>query len=263
MTTASAGVLEQYFSRERELTPEVIEKLPWDTAKPAGPELAGMLHYMMQIEAHTPIVYYPSLLYTPSAQDPAIASFMERWSREETTHGELLSRYLVHAAPDSATYIPPQLPGAVKRKAIALPRKLLGETFITLHMVWGAINEITTEVGYTILWKETEDLLLRQLLALIRKEEAQHAKVYLGVARDRLNTRAFDRWLVPRIVKRFWRLVGSHDEDRESMRPMLRMLERALPSFKRRVEGTIRLLPGCDSLDLASIAQQQLEGSAP
>ena len=257
----SSEVLSQYFSRKRELTPEVIESLPWVEAQKADRNLAGMLHYMMQIEAHTPIVYYPALLHTPSADNPMIASFMERWSREETTHGELISRYLGHAAPEFAVYVRPELPSYMRSMFAHLPHKLLGQTFITLHMLWGAINEITTEVGYTMLWEDTEDPLLEQLLALIRKEEAQHAKVYLGVARHRLATRAFDRFRVPRIVESLWKIVGSRDEDVESAKPMFHLLERALPLFQRRVEGTIRSLPGCSSLDLVSIARRQLEQS--
>ncbi len=36
-------------------------------------------------------------LSTPTAKDPIISKFMERWGIEEITHGELISRFLNEA----------------------------------------------------------------------------------------------------------------------------------------------------------------------
>ena len=61
-----------------------------------------------------------------------------------------------------------------------------GRAFIALHMTWGAINEWTTQAGYSRLAETAGHPTLRELLRRIMKQEGGHIDFYASEATRRL-----------------------------------------------------------------------------
>ncbi len=61
-----------------------------------------------------------------------------------------------------------------------------GRAFIALHMTWGAINEWTTQAGYSRLAEAAGHPTLRELLRRIMKQEGGHIDFYASEATRRL-----------------------------------------------------------------------------
>ncbi len=87
-------VLQWYEKQPRTLTKDFIENIAWGDVKdyPLDEKFIPILLYMRDVEALTDM-YYDELRRTPTGKDPIISKFMERWSTEEQTHGELLNRF--------------------------------------------------------------------------------------------------------------------------------------------------------------------------
>ena len=126
------------------------------------------LHYMMDIEAHT-VIYLRDLLATRVAADPQITAFLSCWVYEELWHGEAFSDFL--RAYGIEAPVEPKLPDGTHPAARPVPTAgascgsrlgvgnglgivptMLGSTltrdFAAIHMMWGAVNELTTLTGY-------------------------------------------------------------------------------------------------------------------
>src|SRR5215211_1917033 len=91
-------VLDWYARQPRALTREFIENIAWKDVKnyALGEKFVPVLLYMRDVEVLTDM-YYKELRRTPTGKDPIIRKFMERWGVEETTHGEILNRFLNEA----------------------------------------------------------------------------------------------------------------------------------------------------------------------
>ena len=81
--------------------------------------------------------------------------------------------------------------------------------FVAVHMVWGAINELTTLAGYQRLAALDPHPVLVDLLGRIIRDESRHFSFYYQQARMRLEQSALARRLTREIVWRFWRPVGN------------------------------------------------------
>jgi hypothetical protein len=62
--------------------------------------------------------------------------------------------------------------------------------FAAVHMTWGAINELSTLIGYSALVERTCHPLLATVLGRIVKDERRHFSFYFNQARMRLRPRA-------------------------------------------------------------------------
>ena len=91
-------VLDWYERQPRALTKEFMDEIRWREAKnfPLDKRLVPVLLYMRDVETLTEM-YYDELRRTPTGRDPIIGKFMERWGVEETTHGEIINRFLNEA----------------------------------------------------------------------------------------------------------------------------------------------------------------------
>src|SRR3989441_9126705 len=139
--------LEAYTGRSRALD---LTDIDWDEIPrhPLPEAAVRTLRYMQDIETHT-IVYLRTLLATRAIDDPEVATFLACWFYEETFHGRALARFLT-AAGHPVTPRPRArenfLPWAEARATAVVAR--LWPDFVGVHMVCGAINELTTLVGY-------------------------------------------------------------------------------------------------------------------
>src|SRR5215831_16008328 len=155
MLETPQDVLHDYETRSRALTPEFVSRIPWSEIRryPLDERFLPVLVYMRDVERFTE-VYFEELRRTPTGKDPTIRRFMERWNAEEAQHGELLNRFLGEAGmpsdPQWYEKVKAEIPFRYKfeNRLYGAVTKLFGKNFSATHMVWGAINELTTLQGY-------------------------------------------------------------------------------------------------------------------
>ncbi len=209
-------ILDWYEQQPRALTNEFVNSIRWDEVAnyPISPEFVPVLYYMRDVESYTE-VYYNELLRTPTGRNPFFRKFMDRWSVEEYEHTRLINRFMnatgIQTSKDWWNDARAAIPRSytIENQLSSLIAKMFGRHFSGVHMVWGAINEMTTLQGYRQLWKLAGHPVLEQLLRAIAQEEAIHSNFYWQVARLRLESSDFTRKLSRFMVGMFWTPVGQ------------------------------------------------------
>ena len=254
MFETDKDVLDWYEKQPRALTKEFADSIPWRDVSnyELNPAFVPVLIYMRDVEYFTNI-YYRELMRTPTGKDPIIKKFMDRWSVEEVQHGELLNRFLSEAG----------IPTSEKWQAEARAKipwrytvgsfvadhasRPFGKYFHGAHMVWGAINEITTLQGYRRLSDLARHPVLKTVLSAIIHEESIHSNFYWNVARVKLKQAKFSRDVARFIISRFWTPVGQGAKPEHETNYVLATLfqgSSGLEFFNRTVSGRIARLPG-------------------
>jgi hypothetical protein len=209
-------VLDWYERQPRALTAGFLDGIDWRGVKnhPLDEKLVPVLLYMRDVETLTEM-YYAELRRTPTGKDPVISKFMERWGVEETTHGELLNRFLNEAGIETGDGWQSQVKRSVSRfytvnaRVITSLTNLVGRKFTATHMTFGAIHELSTAQGYRRLINLANHPVLSYILKGIIREESAHTQFYYHVARLELRQSAFARKLSRFVVNNFWSPVGQ------------------------------------------------------
>jgi hypothetical protein len=220
-------------------------------ARPLDAEAVRVLRYMQGVESYT-LFYLRSLLATPAAHEPAIAAFLARWLYEETGHGLAIAALLEANGT-------PLAPRADRRESwreritaagtVWVAR--LRSDFAAVHMLWGAINELSAVTAYRQLARRSGHPAVEDLCARLARDEARHFSFYYEEARTRLSAPRAQR-LARRLVARFWAPVGSGVEPREELRFVVDYLfgDAAGRAAAHRIDATIHGLPGMAGLPL-------------
>jgi len=256
--------VDTYVSRSRALD---LTGIAWDDVArhPLPPEAVRALRYMQDIEAHT-IIYLRTLLSTRALDDPEVATFLACWFYEETSHGRALARFLEAAGHDVVPRVRSRqsLPQRIEAVATACLARAWPD-FVALHMVWGAINELTTLTGYRRLAELTRHPVLEELLARIMRDESRHFSVYFHQAERRLRRPRTAR-LARLVVERFWAPVGAGVQPDEELRFLAGYLLTGPDgrAAARKIDATIRTLPGFGGVELleAWMERNRARGSA-
>jgi hypothetical protein len=178
--------------------------------------------------------------------DPEVATFLACWFYEETFHGRALARFLAAAGEPVVARARSRMtvPQWAEARVTAVVARAWRD-FVGVHMTWGAINELTTLVGYQRLAARAGHPVLSELLARIVRDESRHFAFYYAQAA---------RWLawpgaarVARfLVDHFWAPVGSGVQPAEETRFLAHYLlgDADGREAARRVDDRIRRLPG-------------------
>lgn len=172
------------------------------------------LRYMHDVEYHT-VCYLRDLLVSPAHADAEITSFLSFWVFEEFWHGEALAAVLAaHGEPAGQARVATmrrRLGWAERMRPVTmmLGSALAGEDFVAVHMTWGAINEWTTQAGYSQLARRAGHPVLSELLRRIMRQEGRHIDFYASQAERRLAASARARRLARFALSRLWSPVGS------------------------------------------------------
>jgi hypothetical protein len=244
--------LEAYVARSGALD---LEAIPWAEVPthPLPSEAVRTLRYMQDIESHT-IIYVRKLLATRAIDDPEIATFLACWLYEETFHGLALARFLEAAGhplgPRSQPRSRESLSQWLESQVIAAVSGLWPD-FCAVHMVWGAINELTTLTAYRRLSAVAGHPVLTELLERIVRDESRHFFFYYRQAELRMQRPAPAR-VARLIVDRYWSPVGSGVQPRTELEFMARYLFAGDEgrAAARKVDETIRRLPGFATVKL-------------
>lgn len=209
-------VLDWYEAQPSSITPEFLSGIPWaDVRQYSFPErLVPVLYYMRDVESLTDM-YYRELRRTPTGRDPHISKFMERWGEEELVHGKLLDRFLNELGYETDAEWQDSVRVSVGRfykahtYAITTLTNLIGKQFTGTHMMFGAINELTTGQGYRRLMAKADHPVLTPILRAILREESLHTNFYSSVARLELRDSPVSRKLARFVIDHFWEPVGG------------------------------------------------------
>ena len=272
MFETDKDVLDWYERQPRALSREFVNSIPWSEVRkhPLNPAFVPVLFYMRDVESFTE-VYYKELLRTPTCRNPHIRKFMDRWSVEENEHANLLNRFLNEAGTatsenwwnEAKASIP--LTYTMQTQIGSLITKVFGKHFSGVHMVWGAINEMTTLQGYRRLWKLAGHPVLEYLLRAIAQEESIHSSFYWHIARLRLERSDFTRKLSRFMIDKFWTPVGQGTKPQKETDYVIATLFKGssgVNHFERTVGQRMERLPGFSGLKVVTerIAAISLDG---
>ncbi len=265
-------VLEWYERQPRALSKEFINGLRWDEISHyhLNPTFVPVLYYMRDVESYTE-VYYQELLRTPTGRNPFFRKFMDRWSVEEYEHAKLINRFMNAAGIRTSENWWNEARAAIPRsytfetQISSWIARVFGKHFSGVHMVWGAINEMTTLQGYRRLWKLAGHPILEDLLRAIAHEEAIHSTFYWQVARLRLQSSDFTRKFSRFIVDKFWTPVGQGPKPQKDTDYVIATLFKGTSGvsvFEKNVGQRMESLPGFAGLKTVTgrIAAISLEG---
>lgn len=251
-------LIDWYEGQTRVLTPDFLSTIPWHEIKDheLKEEFIPVLTYMRDVEKFTEL-YYKELLMTPTGREPILRRFIDRWSVEEQTHGDLLNRFLEEAnIPVTQTWFEDAKAGVspgykLTSTVTSLLTNAFGKHFSAVHMTWGAINELTTLHGYRSLWEKAKHPVLEYLLRAIAREEAVHAFFYSTLARFQLQQSKFSRQLTRYIITHFWSPVGQGAKPEVATNYLIKTLFQGTEGVQRIetfVNNPIAQLPGLDGL---------------
>jgi hypothetical protein len=192
--------------------------LRWEDAatRRLPPEAVRALAYMRDVENFTNRDLVGLAGHPATLADPLVARFLDAWRAEEAEHARALDRFLTAYCQGRGEPVPPlqapppATPALAERALVALTRPL-GHVVTTVHMTWGALNELLTLNGYRLLARRTAHPLLAELLRRIAAQEARHYAFYLLQAEYRLAESRVARTVVPALVGRTWTPVGVGD----------------------------------------------------
>ncbi len=230
------------------------------------------LHYMMDIETHT-VIYLRDLLATPAAADPQVTAFLSCWVYEELWHGEAFADFLRSYGieepfepklPDGRTPLPTH-PNRWRNLRVKLgvgnglgilPTMLgsrLTRHFVAIHMMWGAVNELTTLTGYYALIRRCDHPILHQLLRKVIQDERRHFAFYRAQAKARMESSRTARVLVRWVLKHLWTPVGAGVKSEQEVDALALYLFGDSDEGREQIRGidqTIAAIPGLEGLAL-------------
>src|SRR5438093_3259662 len=230
------------------------------------------LHYMMDIEAHT-VVYMRDLLATRAAADPQITAFLSCWVYEELWHGEAFSDFLraygieepiEPKLPDGRTPLPTR-PNRWRSLRVrvgvgnglgivpTMLGSMLARDFAAIHMMWGAVNELTTLTGYHALIRRSDHPELHRLLHKVIRDERRHFAFYRAQAKARMERSRAARKLVRWTLENLWTPVGAGVKTEEEVDALGIHLFGDSPEGReqiREIDRTISEIPGLDGLTI-------------
>ncbi len=131
-----------------------------------------------------------------------------------------------------------------------------GSDFTAVHMTWGAVNEWTTQSGYSRLSRRAGRPVLSELLKRIMKQEGRHIDFYAGEAARRLAGSKRARRLTRMALRRFWSPVGSGVMPDAEVRFLAGYLFAGTSGLAaaQRIDRQIDRLPGLGGLNLVERA---------
>jgi hypothetical protein len=222
------------------------------------------LRYMHDVELHT-VCYLRDLLVTRAHEDPDITTFLTFWAYEEFWHGEAIGGVL--RAHGEVAGRPRMLATRARHRftAAVAPHvsgivSMVTPHLTAVHMAWGAINEWTTQAGYSLLAKRADHPVLTELLGRITRQEGRHIDFYASEATRRLSDSRAARRVTRMALGRLWAPVGSTIMPADEVTHLCRHLFGGEDgrAMAERIDRRVDRLPGLEGMGLVSSALDRL-----
>ena len=224
--------------------------------RPLRPGALRCLQYMHDIEHHT-VCYLRDLLVTRVHEDPDLTTFLTIWNYEEHWHGEAIGEVLAaHGRPHGSARVTSVREGLKRGDRFRPMWFILGSGLVpdmaAIHMVWGAVNEWTTQAGYSLLTRREDHPVLTELLKRIMKQEGRHIDFYATEARARLERSKAAQRATRWALRRYWRPVGHGVRPEEETRHVINYLFSGADGMAAagRIDRNIDRIPGLAGLHL-------------
>ena len=234
-------------------------------SQPLDDDTLRCLRYMHDVEHHT-VCYLRDLLVTSAHRDPEVTSFLTMWTFEEYWHGDAIGRVLAAhdeaAGPSRIASVRASLRwnDRVAPTLHSLGSWLAGASYGAVHMTWGAVNEWTTQAGYS------PSRGARRALDPRRAAAADHApggpphRLLRHPGRGRLGADRRAQRLTRFALRKLWKPVGSDVMPPAEVRFLVHHLfgdESGLGAADR-IDRNVDRLPGLDGLHLIRGAASRL-----
>lgn len=230
--------------------------------QPLDPEALRCLRYMHDIESHT-VCYLRDLLVTKAHADPTITTFLTMWNYEEHWHGDALGQVLtIHgelAGRPRVEHIRAEKGARDRARPLAF---MIGSALVpdmtAVALTWGAVNEWTTQTGYSRLAARASHPVLTELLRRIMRQEGRHIDFYVHESRRRLARSATTRRITRTALRRLWSPVGTGVRPRDETDFVVRYLFDGTDgaAAAARIDRNIDRLPGLEGLALIARARE-------
>ena len=213
--------IERYKEESKKLDTAGVE---WDAVTQHGLSKGDLfcLHYMMDIENHVPL-YLSHLLVTRACMDPILTAFLACWNYEELWHGENLGKFLnlYGIGFDTQDRIANVRANLGLQNSLSILSTMAGswllKDFSAVYLSIGAINELSTLIGYGALIRKSGHPVLKDLLSRIIKDERRHFAFYYNSSKEWLTdnegAQRVDRWMLDRV----WVPVGKGVKKQEEV----------------------------------------------
>jgi hypothetical protein len=129
----------------------------------------------------------------------------------------------------------------------------LSRHFVAIHMMWGAVNELTTLTGYYALIRRSDHPVLQQLLRKVIQDERRHFAFYRAQAKARMERSRTARTLVRSVLEHLWTPVGAGVKSAEEVDALALYLFGDSDEGREQIRGidqTIAAVPGLEGLHL-------------
>jgi hypothetical protein len=234
------------------------------SAKPLDPDTLRCLRYMHDVESHT-VCYLRDILVTRAHKDPSITAFLTCWNYEELWHGEAIGQVLdAHGEAAGRSRLTEMRNRLPKRDALRPMlfnfTSALSRHINAVQMTWGAVNEWSTQAGYSRLAAKADHPVLGELLHRIMRQEGRHIDFYAAQARSLLaESRAAQRF-TRLTLRRLWAPVGSGVMPQDEVNFLLHHLfaDPTGLAAAQRIDRQIDRLPGLEGLHLVEQSVAQL-----
>jgi len=243
-----------------------VEDLDFDSFRdrPLDEDSIRCLRYMHDVEGHT-MCYLRDVLATKAHLDPEVTAFLACWSYEEHWHGEAIAKVLeAHGEEAGAGRLAALRRRLPKRDALRPVLFTIGSTLmnqlVAVHMTWGAVNEWSTQAGYSRLAQKARHPVLSELLARIMRQEGRHIDFYASQARHRLAASRVAQRVTRYALEHVWAPVGSGVMPDEEVGFLVAHLfgDDDGASVARRIDRHVDRLPGLGGLHLVERAAANL-----
>jgi hypothetical protein len=219
---------------------------------------------MTSIENHT-ACYLREILATRAHADPEMTAFLATWTYEEYWHGEALGWVLeAHGMEGASRRATKIRSGRLLKDEIRLIgfnlTSFAGLDLVAVQTTWGALNELTTQMGYRRLSAIEGHPVLSELLKRIMRQEGRHFDVYRQLSTARLQDHPLKQRILRTILQRFWEPVGSGvmpNEEVAFLGKYLFQSEQGKESA-RHVDEQFARIPGMENLHLFESRLQML-----
>jgi hypothetical protein len=241
--------------------PLMLDDIAWDEVPrhPLTPETMRVLRYFLSTESAT-FYYLRSVMATkPALEEPEIAPFLCAWNYEEEFHGRAFARFVrAYGETVDDDYRAQMFKSRGRGEHIdeigqLILSRIFPRAWPAAHMVWGAIQELTTYTAYTRLIRRVHHPILETICRRIMKQELRHFSFYYHQAHARLAASRVAREVTTRGLKFAWTPVGDGMSRKSEVIHAIQFLfDGTEGDAIAGIEKRVRELPGLEWFDMLS-----------